>query len=175
MSKFTTDIIDNSIDVLSKVPYRTVGKYMGMATLFILSWEHIGRKYEETTRKKLEEQGKELKTSIFYIRPSIIMKMTHKKSKDFFEWIGKKFAWISSYLSFFDLKDISITIRDVFKPTIKFMLSPFHMISGYVKKAHEEKNNKWTIYIGSTILIVTLTCGLSAGKTYYPSIKRMLE
>lgn len=107
----------------------------------ILFWEHFGRKYGSN------------------YRPSIGLDSLSNKSRNLFCAFGRKCAWISSYLTQIDLKEIGMTIEDVITPTWNLLTSPFYMIYGYVHTAATYGKKQWMVYFGSAIGLLLISYG----------------
>lgn len=122
---------------LKKFSFATFLKIFGIVIITILFWEHLGRKYETT------------------IRPSIGLQFVSKISSQFFDWVGRKIAWISSYLTQIDLKDFMDTCRAIGEPTLEILASPFHIIIGYIVAANTYTNGI-LVYVGTGIIIMLI-------------------
>ncbi|XWV24999.1 putative ORFan [Tupanvirus deep ocean] len=133
------------------VSFRTLVKVLGSVTLATLVWEHVGRKRESD------------------LRPSVGLSLASEKSVLFFNRVGSGLAWLSSYLTQVDLKDVGVTVRDVGKPTFDLVTSPLHTLSGYVKKAHSYQNKQWMVYVGSGIAVVLALAGYYKYSNFLPT------
>lgn len=134
-----------------------------MSTLFTLTkigivitpfiMEHVCREYELNTR------------------PSIGLKFMVNKSQEVFEFLGKKFALISSFLIKLKLEKFGQTICDIIEPTCKLIISPIYFSFGYVSELKKNVNKQIFIHVGSTIIIVLILFTLDKLGFYYPSLK----
>lgn len=182
---------------MMNIPLGTYAKVFGSLAVVTLTWEHIGRKREEKLRQEKEKflieenlkippdtntenpnpnrkSTKQIHDEVLKIvvkRPSIALTYGATQSKKFFEYCGKQFAWLSSYLTQLDLKDFGKTIYDVGKPTFDlFIASPFYFIKGYADKASSYVKKEWMIYVGSILGILMLIFGWYKLGHYCPRI-----
>ncbi len=135
---------------MSSMSGSTFGGLLISTVIGTLTWEHIGRKRD-----------------IRY-RPSVGLDFVSVKSRKLFRALGTKCAWLSSYLTQIDLKEIGVTINDVMKPTWDLVTSPFCAISGYVRTAAGYGRKQWMIYAGSALSIILLSYGLYRYNEYIP-------
>ncbi len=133
-------------------PTMTHFKILSGVFLGTIVVEHIGRKFE--TEK----------------RPSIILNKIADESKIAFKKLGTGFAWLSSYLTLADIKDIAISVHDVVKPSIELTTSPFYSVYGYIKKADTYGNKNWMIYTGSGLGVGLSVFGYYKLSKRYPSM-----
>ncbi|XWV26246.1 hypothetical protein QJ857_gp0829 [Tupanvirus soda lake] len=136
---------------LNVISFRTLVKVVGNVALATLVWEHIGRKRETD------------------FRPSVGLTLASDKSKNFFNWVGRGLALTSSYLTQLDLKDIAITVRDVGKPSVDLVVSPFHTLYGYVNKAQSYHKKEWMVYFGSGLAVLFMCAGYYRFGNYLPT------
>ena len=122
---------------LGKYSFVSFLKIFGIVVITILFWEHLVRKSDTT------------------IRPSIGLQFVSKKSQEFFDWVGRTIAWISSYLTQIDLKEFVDTCWAIGKPTLEILASPFHVIVGYVVAANTYTNGI-LVYVGTGIIIIAV-------------------
>lgn len=105
-------------------------------------WEHVGRKYNHVHR------------------PSVWLEFFSVHAQCMFKKIGIFIAWISSFLTQIDLKDLLKTIHDLIKPTFDLVTSPLYIIVGYINEATTYIDKTWLVYIGSVILLCCIFYGL---------------
>ena len=97
-------------------------------------WEHIGR----------------LKN--WSIRPSVPLQFTSDQLSNLFNWSGKQFAILSSFLTFINLDETKKTLYDLVKPILGIIVSPYYFIKGYIDKAITYDFKTWQIYLGSACI-----------------------
>jgi len=137
---------------ISQPSFLDIGKVAGCATLGVIVWEHFGKK----------------KNTIY--RPSTGLNLVADKSVQIFENVGRKFSWMSSYLTKIDPKyivatvnDVGATIRDIGSPIFRLIASPGQALYGYVHATCcHNYQKRWLVYVGSFILI----CGTGIGIKY---------
>lgn len=111
--------------------------------LGLISWEHIVRT---------------VATSPFHksIRPSVIFNHVVEIAQQFFEELGKMWAIVCSFLTLIDLREIKITLMDIFVPLINSVLSPFYFFAGFNEKAMSFIGDSGLVYWGSVLLSLLL-------------------
>ncbi|AYV85065.1 MAG: putative ORFan [Satyrvirus sp.] len=134
------------------ISYAFFAKIFGCCMLATLIWEHFGRRYNSR------------------IRPSVMLTFLSEKFQKFFRIVGEYAAWISSYLTQIDLKDLFRTIGDIVNPAFGLIVSPLYFIYGYVMTAKTYLNKTWLIYAGSVILVAVFMAGYHKLTFYYPSL-----
>ena len=146
------EFIRNTLAIVHSVPFGTYAKVFGAVTLVVFGWEHYGRK------------------NLVVYRPSTALEYCAKTSQKFFRFTGEKMAWISSYLTQIDLRDLGATVVAVTKPTWDFVTSPFYMLYGYACAAANYGNKTWLVYAGSSLLAFALLFGWYYLSTVYPKL-----
>ncbi len=108
----------------------------------VIACEHLGRLYR------------------WPIRLSSLLGPAATFLRHTFETGGKLFAWVSSFLTYLDLKDLGQTIYELAKPCYDIVVSPYYFFYGYVSQALTYLNKTWMIYIGSALLLGLAVYGL---------------
>lgn len=130
--------VPSCYDAVSSVSPVTYVKAIGAVSAAMFIGEFAGRKYK-----------------VVY-RPSFFMKKAASGCINFYTKAGKAFAWVGSYLTEIDLKEVTETAVALGKPTFDLVKSPFYTFVGYAEKAASYGNKEWMIYIGSSLLVAVL-------------------
>ena len=146
------ELVKSSVGSLTSVSMGTYFKIFGSSAFVVLALEHFGRKTESN------------------VRPSTALTWTADRCKNGFKRLGEQFAWLSSYLTQLDLKDVGLTIHDVAKPTFDLAISPFYSIYGYLSKAASYREKMWLVYLGSGLMTTFLFVGWYQLAKMYPSL-----
>lgn len=112
--------IDISININTRMNFTipkffsnmSMDKMLSSAIVVTFFWEHYGR------QKQIN------------FRPSFGLKKITEKSQYCFEKMGKGFAWTSSYLTFFNTKNLEQTSQDILEPVYDLLLSPTYTFKG---------------------------------------------
>jgi hypothetical protein len=92
----------------------------------------------------------------FQQRPSYHLSIIANWSIRFWRFLGETFAWLSSYLDWFDMTKLLQTIRDLFLPVWNIMTSPIWFLWGYINTA-DLYNHPYLVVLGSVILITLIS------------------
>lgn len=122
--------------------YQRVSLIAAAFTVTVIACEHLGRLYQ------------------WPIRLSSLLGPAATFLRHTFEAGGKLFAWVSSFLTYIDLKDLGQTIYELAKPCYDIVVSPYYFFHGYVTQALTYLNKTYMIYIGSALLIGLTVYGL---------------
>lgn len=136
---------------------KIIGKIIGIFVIICFLCEHLGRKYQ------------------LDIRPSFVLNILMINTQIFFENIGRGFARLSSFLTQIDLKEICITVTDIFCPTFYLIISPMYAVYGYLEIAASYLQSQPLVYIGSGIIIIgmiIISCKLYASKYWAKKLKK---
>jgi hypothetical protein len=101
--------------------------------LFILVWEHIGRKND------------------INLRPSIVLNTLTVAIRRFARWLGGVWAWVSSFLYEWATELVK-TISTLAEAILHLIGSPLYFTQGYIEYALRY-TNFWWIRVGSAVLI----------------------
>lgn len=112
-------------------------KILSGVGMVVFVWEHIGRQYQTM------------------LRPSVALEFVSTKSQELFRFLGTQWAKLSSYLTWINLEELQVTIKDLAKPTVELIGSPLQALKGYYEKAITYQYGPWQIYLGSFLL-----CGI---------------
>lgn len=102
----------------------------------ILLWEHFGRSNGVTWR------------------PSLALTVMGDKMWDFFGWLGRGFAHLSSFLKYLHLEDIWTTVHDLAKPTVVILGSWVALFNDYLSTALTYATPS-IVLVGSSLLVCT--------------------
>ncbi len=91
------------------------------------------------------------------IRLSTLLVFASTFLRKVFESAGRLFAWISSYLTEIDIMELAHTLCDLIKPTIKIICLPYYFLLGYMEQVETYVDKVWMVYIGSVLLIATVS------------------
>uniref|UniRef100_A0A6C0CL91 Uncharacterized protein n=1 Tax=viral metagenome TaxID=1070528 RepID=A0A6C0CL91_9ZZZZ len=105
-------------------------------------------------------------------RPSILIMNMTKKVRKGWEIVGKCVFKLFDPQWFFDLveryfKPVWISIRDLTKPTVLFVISPLYTFKGYLKSLNISKTKVLSPIILGVVVV--------AGSAYYPQILKFLK
>ena len=114
----------------------TIATCLGISIIFIIVLEHLAR---------INNSNK---------KPSVLIRWIADKSISFWKWLGRKFAWVSSFLEYLKLSELGLTILDILKPTYEFLISPFYSIKEYYNNVMSYKH-PWIIICGSIVLVIS--------------------
>lgn len=130
---------------------------------------HDSEELKQFDQRRNEDFQKRLNL-IVVNRPSIGLTKLSNKSQQLFEWCGRNLAWLSSYLTQIDLKEVTKTVFPVVKPICTMVVSPVYFIYGYFKAAAEYLGKEWLIYLGSALVVVMLGVGWYQFSDYLPTL-----
>lgn len=90
--------------------------------------------------------------------PSYFLRNIRDSSIDFFVFLGRMIAMISSVLNYIDFDDIFETLQRLLLPLIDILSSPIMIIVGYISEAAiiaaEFYTKPFVIYLGSFLIII---------------------
>lgn len=101
-------------------------------------WQYIGKKYGTT------------------VLPSVFLTSLSTRLQNVWSWVGKAFAYVSSYLTYINLTELWQAVHEVFNPLFGIFSSPAQFVIGYCKyiNEHVAKNMTYLIPIGSVMLVL---------------------
>ena len=140
----------NCLDAAMTVSPMTYVKTLAGVSTGLFIGEYLGRKY-----------------NVIY-RPSFFINEAAISCTKFSTNLGKAFAWLGSYLTQIDLKEITETATALGKPTFDLVKSPLYTLVGYAEKATSYGNKDWMVYCGSALLITVLGYTWYYMSTRYP-------
>lgn len=118
----------------------TVACWIAGPAVSVFLVEHVLKKYE-----------------IAY-KPSWAIGVVADLLVDFWGWLGRWAARLSSFLTYFELKDLWETFSDLARPTGRFFLSWLEFFAAYGKQAGLAiYRSPYTIYTGSALLVAGIS------------------
>lgn len=117
--------------------------YKTLFSLFvsIFTWEHIGRLYDVN------------------VRPTFILDSITTVAIDVWEFCGRCFAYVSSFIYHLKLKEVAITFKDIGCSSLNFFFAPMFFLEGYFEIAKTYLNVD-IIVVGSAIIVVVIVIAL---------------
>lgn len=140
----------------SNILYSTAAALLGTVV-----WEHIARKKNSN------------------VKPSVGIDYVYQKSKAGFTKLGEGLAVLSSFYTYVDLKDVGQTVSDLTEPTLKTLVSPYHMVRGYLAQANLY-NHPYLVTAG-TLTLVPLSyylytkCDPELSKSYLTVVSNFMK
>lgn len=144
------NILRSFVSQAMSVSPSTYLKVIGVVSAVVFTGEFIGRKKN------------------FVYRPSFFIAKTANGLTTFFTKLGEGYAWIGSYLTQIDMKEITNTAIAIGEPSWNLVKSPVYTIIGYAESAATYGNKEWMIYIGSALLTALIGYGCYYMSARYP-------
>jgi hypothetical protein len=94
-----------------------------------------------------------------YLHPSLYFNGILYGLNYFWEFLGRNYAWVSSFLKNISFKKLLIAINNIIQPTISTLKSPYYFFVGYLSYIRENTSISNLIYIGSYIVAALLLFG----------------
>ena len=87
--------------------------------------------------------------------PSITLNFIATKFSEFFEAFGRLIAWISSFLTIFDIDDMYTAAAQLLNPIVSIFTSWFYFFVGYVSEMNLY-DYPYLVTFGSIIIIIAI-------------------
>ena len=113
---------------------------IGLSITFftVFSWEHYARTHEKT------------------FKPSVFISWLATKFQTFYTRVGKIVAWVSSFYTMIDLKELWVTYDNLAKPTVDLLTSGLWTFKSYYDEM-KLYDHPYLITLGSGTIVAVLS------------------
>jgi hypothetical protein len=128
--------------VLVSMTFKRIAVIITVSCLTIFTWELVALKHPSQ------------------FKPSVGITFLANQSYRAFSWLGRSFAWLSSYLTIVELQDLYRAAEDLLRPICNLFASPLAFVKGYLEFATTYKY-PIIIGLGSSILLAVSVYAVS--------------